>query len=60
MLPQGNGTVTRRKDLESSGVLGSNVPGPAAYDLTFARRLDGPYKYLCLIHPFMRGRVLVK
>jgi plastocyanin len=60
VLPHGNGTVTRRKDLESSGVLGSNVPGPASYDLTFARRLDGPYKYLCLIHPFMRGRVLVK
>ena len=60
VLPHGNGRVTRRKDFESSGVLGANVPGPESYDLTFPRRLDGPYKYLCLIHPFMRGRVLVK
>jgi plastocyanin len=60
VLPAGNGRVTNRKDFENSGVLGANVPGPESYDLTFRRRLDGPYKYLCLIHPFMRGRVLVK
>jgi plastocyanin len=58
-LPHGNGVVTRRKDFESSGVLGSGFPGPGSYDLKFTRELDGAWKYLCMIHPFMRGKVFV-
>jgi len=58
--PSGNG-VFRGSDLESSGVLGLDTHlGDPNYEVTFARRsTDGPFKYLCMIHPFMRGKVVV-
>jgi plastocyanin len=57
----GNGTF-RGADLESSGVRGLLSPlGDDNWDLTFTRSSgDEPFKYLCLIHPFMRGRVVVR
>lgn len=57
----GNGTF-RGADLESSGVRGSLSPlGDDNYDLTFARPSgEEPFKYLCVIHPWMRGRVVVR
>jgi plastocyanin len=60
VLPRGNGRVTSRHDFESSGISGANIPGPPTFDLRFTKKLDSPYKYLCLIHPFMRGKVFVK
>lgn len=58
-LPQlGNGAF-RGADLESSGVRGANS-GDRNYVLRFPKRSpDAGFKYLCLIHPFMRGRVVV-
>lgn len=59
--PSGNG-VFRGNDLENSGVLGANsFLGDSNYRLRFTRPSpDGGFKYLCLIHPFMRGRVIVR
>lgn len=59
-LPQiGNGAF-RGSDLESSGVRGANAPTDANYTLRFPKRSpDKGFKYICLIHPFMRGRVVV-
>ncbi|MCI0635663.1 MAG: hypothetical protein L0206_17365 [Actinobacteria bacterium] len=58
---QGNG-IFSGPDLESSGVLGANsTEGDANYELTFKRGSPtSGFKYICLIHPFMRGRVVVK
>lgn len=58
--PSGNG-VFKGRDLENSGVLGANsFLGDANYELRFPKASpDGGFKYLCLIHPFMRGRVIV-
>lgn len=56
----GNGTF-RGSELESSGVRGSLSPlGDHNYNLTFGRSSgEEPFKYLCLVHPWMRGRVVV-
>jgi plastocyanin len=63
LLPQGDGTVRRHRDFENSGVRGQlgdpPAPGFAPYTLKFAKRSRKAYKYTCLIHPFMRGRVRV-
>jgi plastocyanin len=57
--PQGNGAF-RGGDLESSGVRGANAPGDRNYVLRFPERSpDAGFRYICLIHPFMRGRVVV-
>jgi hypothetical protein len=60
IAPQGNG-VFRGGDLESSGARGRHAAlGNDAYSLTFRATSPGTgFKYLCLIHPFMRGRVVV-
>ena len=59
----GDGTFTGR-DLESSGVRGSNsalLEGDANYRLRFDASSSGDgFKYLCMIHTFMRGRVVVR
>ena len=56
---QGNGAF-RGSDLESSGVRGANARSDQNYVLRFpVRSPDAGFKYLCLIHPFMRGRVVV-
>jgi plastocyanin len=58
--PAGNGVVTGHRDFESSGVAGANVMGPDTYELRFAEPSgDEPFKFVCLIHPFMRGRAFV-
>jgi plastocyanin len=56
----GNGVVTKAQDFESSGLVGGGVGGPATYELEFKRPLDDPYRYLCVLHPFMRGRVRIR
>ena len=59
----GDGTVTGR-ELESSGVRGagsSALGGDANYNLRFGATSSGTgFKYICMIHPFMRGRVVVR
>ncbi len=57
----GNG-VFHRTDLENSGVRGStSYLGDGNYDVTFARRsTNGPFTYICMIHEFMRGKIVVK
>ena len=59
-LPQiGNGAF-RGSDLESSGVRGRTRSTDANYTLRFPKRSpDKGFKYIRLIHPFMRGRVVV-
>jgi plastocyanin len=60
---QGDGTFTGR-DLESSGVRGvssSEFEGDANYNLQFGASSSGTgFKYICMIHPFMHGRVVVR
>lgn len=58
---QGNG-VFRRSDYENSGVLGASAAvSNAPWDLRFSRTSGRePFKYICLIHPFMRGSVAVR
>lgn len=68
MLTRGDGTFTGGNDFESSGERGAHptVAGPpfagdASFDVTFTKVSgDDPYKYLCLVHPFMKGRIAVK
>lgn len=60
-LPSGNGRVTSQTDFENSAARGANVTSNAAYDLRFPQPSGKtPYKYLCLVHPGMRGKVFVK
>jgi len=51
------------RDLESSGVRGSNsamLEGDANYRLRFGANSPGEgFTYLCMIHTFMRGKVVV-
>jgi hypothetical protein len=55
----GNGAF-RGADLESSGIRGANAPGDQNYAVRFPKRSpDAGFKYICLIHPFMRGSVVV-
>ena len=52
---QGDGVFTGNSDFESSGVRGANATS-ASWDLKFTKTSgDTPFKYLCAIHPFMRG-----
>jgi plastocyanin len=58
--PAGDGVVTNRRDFESSGVAGANVTDAGTYVLRFAEASgDRPFEFLCLIHPFMKGKVFV-
>ena len=63
MLAAGDGVFEGNgSPLQSSGVRGANsVLGDANYRLTFATRspADG-FRYLCMIHTTMRGRVIVR
>lgn len=60
MGDKGNGTLTSASDFESSTVRGDFL-SRAPWDLRFgARSPEGGFRYLCLIHPFMRGSVLVE
>jgi len=58
--PAGDGVVTSTRDFESSGIEGANVGNTTAFTLRFrARTVNGPYTFRCMIHPFMRGKVIV-
>lgn len=60
-LPSGNGRVTSKSDFENSAVRGANVTSDDPYTLRFTKPSGRtPYKYVCLVHPFMRGRVKVR
>ena len=43
--------------MRSSGIVRSTAAAPGAYSLAFTRA--GRYDYRCLVHPVMKGRVLV-
>ncbi len=59
--PAGNGVVTGVKDFESSGIRGANLGITESFEVRFAKRTkDAPYTFICLIHPFMRGKVIVR
>ncbi|MGH2826315.1 MAG: hypothetical protein ACRDKF_05010 [Actinomycetota bacterium] len=65
-LLKGNGNVKGYKDFESSGERGPSMPAPPSeglvpYKLKFKERSDPgkPFRYLCIIHRFMRGSVTV-
>lgn len=63
VFERGNGTFTGR-DLESSGGRGANselFEGDANYQLRFGTRSPaGGFEYVCLIHPFITGKVVVR
>jgi plastocyanin len=63
-FPRGDGVVKNATDYENSGVrgvdLGPPTAGHADYNLRFTKASDTAYKYICLVHPFMRGSVKVK
>lgn len=57
----GDGAVRGHKDFESSGWRGSNQPSRMPYTLRFPKASgEKPFKYVCVIHPFMRGKVAVR
>ena len=57
----GNGVATGIKDFENSGIRGSNVGLSDPFELRFAKRTEkhAPFTFICLVHPFMRGKVIV-
>ncbi len=58
--PAGDGVVTSIRDFESSGIEGANVGNTTAFTLRFrAKTVNEPYTFRCMIHPFMRGKVIV-
>ena len=58
--PAGDGEVTSTKDFESTGVEGANAGVNAPFTLRFTTKTeDKPYTYICMIHPFMHGKVVV-
>lgn len=60
--PQGDGNLSKGSELQSSGVRGAfTSTGDANYDLKFGATSSAQgFKYICMIHPFMRGRVVVR
>lgn len=63
LVPEaGNGSVRGHRDFESSGWRGTLVqPTAAPYTLRFPRlSKDKAFQYLCMIHPGMRGKVIVR
>ena len=58
-MDSGNERLSSNSDFENSGVRGDFL-SRAPWDLRFtAKSPDGGFKYLCMIHPFMRGKVIV-
>jgi len=56
--PAGDGQVTSTHDFENSGFRGANAGITDAYVVRFpAPSEDGPYTFVCMVHPFMRGKV---
>ena len=51
----------RGGDYSNSGLYGANIKvGASPYKLKFARSNRKGYKYLCMLHPFMKGKVAVR
>jgi plastocyanin len=59
LLGTGSGKYRGAGDLESSPATGSNIPGPEAYQVAFVKDLDKTVKYICSIHPFMLGKIVM-
>ena len=61
VAPHGDGSF-EGTDYQNSGVRGGVSPiGDANYDLSFGYRSgDTPFQYICLVHEFMRGRIVVR
>jgi plastocyanin len=58
--PAGDGVVTSTRDFESSGVEGANAGASDPFTLRFtAKTVTKPYTFICMIHPFMHGTVVV-
>lgn len=58
--PAGDGVVTSTKDFESSGAEGANAGVAVPYTVKFAKRTTtGLYRFVCMLHPFMKGKVFV-
>ena len=60
--PSGNGVAASIKDFENSGIQGANVGvADAPYEVKFTARTEKhePYTFICMVHPFMRGKVIV-
>ena len=56
----GDGVLRSATDFENSGIRGDYF-SRAAWDLKFPRTSpDGGFKYICMIHPGMRGTVVVR
>jgi plastocyanin len=53
--------ATGIKDFESSGIRGSNVGLSDPYEVRFTKRTQkhAPFTFICMVHPFMRGKVIV-
>lgn len=60
-LSSGDGKVTSHRDFENSAARGDQLPSNAPFNVTFPKPSgDKPFKFKCLIHPFMQGKVAVK
>lgn len=57
-LEQGNGVFRGNNDFENSGTRGANSSGQGSWDVKFRRIPKKGVKYLCVIHSFMRGRIV--
>ena len=58
--PAGDGVIASTHDFESSGVEGANAGNATAFTLRFGAKTGNvPYTWRCVIHPFMRGKVIV-
>jgi plastocyanin len=60
--PAGDGVASSVKEFESSGIRGSNLGIADPFEVKFTKRTEKkkPYTYICLIHPFMQGKVIVR
>ena len=60
--PAGDGEVTSVRDFESSGIRGANVGIADPFELGFPVRTKKhvPFRFICMIHPFMHGKVIVR
>jgi len=55
----GDGAYKGGTDLESSSIRGANIPGDEAYRVNFPKDLDKTVQYVCSLHPFMIGKVVM-
>jgi hypothetical protein len=59
VLPRGDGVYTEGNDFEHSGARGGGLP-ENSFTLRFNKKSNNGNPYMCMLHPFMRGRVIVK